>query len=158
MEYALYKSGVFAEIRQYPARPEDIEHKAVTWFPVVREYGDPFVGIENGAHVIRTVDPETLPPPVPSTISDRQFAHALKNFGVLTHSEAMEFVQTGTIPAPLQAVIDAIEDTEQREAAELMLAGATTFDRSHPMTELLRAAMKWTPEQADDLWRHGASL
>lgn len=157
-EYALYKGGVFAEIRKYPSKPDDIKHKGVSWYPVVRGFGEPFDGLVDGEHIIRTVDPATLPRPVPFQISDRQFAHALKNAGVITHQEAMEFVQTGTIPAALKTVVDAIADREQREAAELLLAGATVFQRGHPMTEALRSAMKWTKEQTDDLWRAGASL
>lgn len=96
--------------------------------------------------------------PVPQEISDRQFVHALKNAGIITFAEALAFVQTGTIPAALQKVLDGIPYQEQREDAELLLAGATVFRRDHPTTEALRVGMGWTSEQTDDLWRAGAAL
>lgn len=97
-------------------------------------------------------------PIIPNAISDRQFAHALKRAGIISHDEAMAFVQTGTIPAALQSVIDAIPDQQQREDAELLVAGAQTFYRDHPMTEALRLGMGKTSEEIDDLWRQGAAL
>lgn len=96
--------------------------------------------------------------PVPQQISDRQFAQALKDAGVISFAEALAFVQTGTIPPALQATVDAITDQETREAAMLLLAGATVFERVHPMTEALRGAMGWSAEQTDDLWRAAAEL
>lgn len=76
-EYALVIDGTFVEIRQYDDRPPHIPHKNVEWFPVVREYGEPFSGVEGDAYVIRIVDPATLPPPVPVSISPRQARLAL---------------------------------------------------------------------------------
>lgn len=71
-EYALVTYGEFKEFRRYDARPGDIPHKGVEWFPVVREYGKPFEGVEGDSYIIRTVDPATLPPPVPRVVSPRQ--------------------------------------------------------------------------------------
>jgi hypothetical protein len=77
-EYALLIDGSFKEIRRYESKPADILHKLLTWHDVVREYGVPFTGLENGNWVIRTVDPATLPPPVPSAISSLQFRREVK--------------------------------------------------------------------------------
>jgi hypothetical protein len=77
-EFALIIAGQFKEIRQYAEQPVDIPHKQVAWLPVLREYGTPFTGIENGNWVIRTVDPATLPPPVPGTITSLQFRREVK--------------------------------------------------------------------------------
>ena len=80
-EYALLIDNTFKEIRNYAEKPDDIPHKLVTWHPVVREYGVPFTGLENGNWVIRTVDPATLPPPVPATITSLQFRREVKARG-----------------------------------------------------------------------------
>lgn len=97
--------------------------------------------------------PETFAP-----ISDRQFVHALKLATVITHAEAMAFVQIGAIPEALQTAIDAIENQAARESAELIVAGATVFERNHPVTASLGAALGWTSEQVDDLWRTASEL
>lgn len=77
-EFALLIDGQFKEIRRYETQPVDIPHKLITWHPVVREYGVPFTGLENGNWVIRTVDPATLPPPVPRVITSLQFRREVK--------------------------------------------------------------------------------
>lgn len=158
-EFALLIDGVFQRTQQFDERPPHIEHKDVAWYPVVREYGEPGEAVEGDAYVIRTIDPATLPAPVPQEISDRQFAHALRIMGVIeTHAEAMAFVQTGTIPAALQSAIDAIEDQQQREGAELIIAGATIFRREHALTNQIGAALGWTSKQIDDLFRLAGAL
>lgn len=118
-------------------------------------YVDAIGGAPSEAEILAVIDP---PSPVPTTISDRQFTHALKLAGAITHAEAMAFVQTGTIPAALQAVVDGIGDQQQREAAELLLAGATSFEREHPMTLALAAGMDWSAAQVDALWIAAAQL
>lgn len=75
-EYALLIDGTKQEFRDLPERPPHIPHKNVEWYPVVREYGEPFEGVENDNYVIRTVDPATLPP-VPDRVSPRQARLAL---------------------------------------------------------------------------------
>lgn len=106
----------------------------------------------------------TPPPPPPNnvppvtTISDRQFAHALKLMDIITHDEAMAFVQTGTIPVVLASFVSAIPDQSQREDAELLLAGATEFRRHHPATAALAAGLGWTSEQVDELWATATKL
>lgn len=82
-EYALIVGGEFCEIRRYPERPENIPHKAIVWLPVTREYGEPFEGVDGDAYMIRTVDPATLPPPVPNVVSPRQARLALLSAGKL---------------------------------------------------------------------------
>lgn len=111
------------------------------------------------------VDPEVVVthqladfvPPVPEQISDRQFAHALRIQGTITQEEAMAFVQTGTIPAALQAVINQLP-MGVRPDAELLLAGATVFNRNHSMVEALRQGLGWSAEDVDDLWRLAEQL
>ena len=144
----------------FDERPGDPIGKGWRWLPLVTQEGEPAGYTVGEDEVVLTVlpPPPPPPPPIPEEISDRQFAHVLKNRGAITHAEAMAFVQTGTVPAALAAIVAAIPDQSAREDAELLLAGATVFMRHHPMTEMLLAAMGWTPEQADKLWTDGFAL
>lgn len=87
-EYALLINGEKQEFRNYAERPEHIPHKSVEWYPVVREYGGPFEGVDGDAYVVRTVDPSTLPPPIPDRISPRQARLALLSIGKLDVANA----------------------------------------------------------------------
>ncbi len=91
-------------------------------------------------------------------ISDRQFAQALKMAGVITFEEALAFVQIGAIPALLQGAIDTIEDQETREAAEMLVAGATQFYLNHPMSVALGQALNWSQQEREALWATAAAL
>lgn len=91
-------------------------------------------------------------------ISDRQFAQQLKVAGLISQAEAMAFVQTGTIPAALKAIVDAIQDQTDREAAELMIAGATVFKRDHPLVVALGQAYGMNWQQLDALWIAAGAL
>jgi hypothetical protein len=86
--FALLIDGVYAETRDLPSRPVNIPHKLVQWFPVVEAYGDPFSGVDGDAYVVRTVDPATLPPPVPEKVSPRQARLALLASGKLDAANA----------------------------------------------------------------------
>ncbi len=77
-EYALLIDGAFREIRRYESQPADIPHKLITWHPVVREFGEPFTGLELDNWVIRITDPATLPTPVPQVITSLQFRREVK--------------------------------------------------------------------------------
>lgn len=118
------------------------------------------VGWEFGDYRIVARDkefPDPIPPR-PAPVSDRQFAHALWLKGIITHEEAMDFVKIGTIPAALDQVISGIEDETQRKSAELLVAGATIFERDHPVTEALRSALAMTSEETDALWQEASAL
>lgn len=93
------------------------------------------------------------PEPVPASISDRQFAHELRTRGLITQAEALSFVARGEIPAPLQALIDALPTAQARDDAELLLAGATVFERAHPLTAIFAAGFGWDETQTDDFFR-----
>ena len=88
-EFALLINSTFREFRYYDEQPEDIPHKGVMWLPVSRVYGEPFDGLENGVWVVRTVDPATLPPPVPESITPRQCRLILAQQHLLDSVEAM---------------------------------------------------------------------
>lgn len=102
--------------------------------------------------------PAPYAPPPPQTISDRQFFQQAAIDGLITQAEALAAVQTGTIPASLQAIVDGIADADQRFAATMLLAGATVFERYHPLTEAVGAAFGWTSAQIDTFFTQAAGL
>lgn len=155
-EFALLIDSQFKEIRDYAARPVDIPHKLVTWHPVVREYGVPFTGIENGDWVIRIVDPATLPPPVPRMITRRQCALQLRASGMISTAEAKAMVKDGTPPAAIKASFDAMPG-ENGTLAEIDFA-AVNYYRDNPLISSLMAANGMTTEQVDDFFRAAALL
>lgn len=108
--------------------------------------------------------PEPEPPaPVFPKISDRQFYQALATepyataTGV-TMAEAKAAVKIGQLPASIQAVVDAIEDEAERDRADMLLSGATIFEREHPEVSRFAAALSWTDEQVDAFWLFAAAL
>ena len=100
---------------------------------------------------------EPPPTPVPSVISDRQFFQALAMAGEITQGQALAAAKTGDVPPQLRPVIAALPENQQF-AAEMLLCGATQFQRDHPMTAALAAGMGWTDEQLDALWTEAAAL
>lgn len=97
-----------------------------------------------------------LPPVV--RISDRQFAHALKKRGIITHDEAMDFVTVGILPQQLALIVAAIPDQEMREDAEMFLCGATEFVRSHPLVDYLGQQMNWSPDEITAFFNQASAL
>ncbi|MCO6050828.1 hypothetical protein NGM99_13675 [Mesorhizobium sp. RP14(2022)] len=106
---------------------------------------------------ITAYEPPEPEPPVPASISDRQFSQALAMQGLITQDEALAAVKTGDVPADMQAYVDQLPAAE-RFAATMLLSGATSFNRDHPLVDGFGAAKGMTPEQIDDLWRFGATL
>jgi hypothetical protein len=100
--------------------------------------------------------PSVRPPLLP--ISDRQFFQQAALAGIITQAEALAAVQTGAIPAALQSIVDAIADPQQKFAAQMILSGATTFERNHPLTQSIGLALGWTEDQIDQFFRSAAAL
>lgn len=98
-----------------------------------------------------------LPPPVPSAISDRQFFHVLATDGLITEAEALTAVKTGDPPAAFETFIASLPESE-RFSARMLLEGATTFERNHPLTNAFGTMYGMTAEQIDDLWRRASAL
>jgi hypothetical protein len=94
---------------------------------------------------------------VPQTISDRQFFQQLAIAGIISQEEALAAVKTGDIPAALSGFIAALDDAA-RFNAEMLLSGATLFQRAHPLTDAIAAAQGMTPDQVDDFFRAAAAL
>lgn len=143
----------------------DEERAAIGVYPIVDDAipdGKVATGsaLENDAGTIRRrwALEDAPPPPVPQSISDRQFAHVLALQGLITQEEALALVKTGDVPAALQALVDEIPDPTIKFSAQMLLAGATVFERDHPMTAQLAAGLGMSSEQVDDLWRAAAAL
>lgn len=96
-------------------------------------------------------DPET-PPSVPTrVISNRQFFQQLAIAGLITRQEALAAVKTGEVPEALATLLDNIPP-DPRFNAEMLLSGATQFDRYHPLVAPIGAAQGMTDEEIDQFW------
>ncbi|BAU92470.1 hypothetical protein MPPM_3865 [Methylorubrum populi] len=119
----------------------------------------------NGKGVI-AYEPPVGPPPVPSVISDRQFAQALALAGTITEAEALAWAARGELPQAMEDALDQIPDTDgQRFGARMMLAAATSYERHLPLTEQLGALLTnpatgdpYDPAALDALWSRAAAL
>lgn len=100
------------------------------------------------------------PPPTPepiAPISDRQFFQALALSGDISEEEALSAVMTGTLPARIAEGVATLPN-DQRFAARMLLSGATSFDRSHPMVSLLGTLIGRDDAALDALWRRASQL
>ena len=99
-----------------------------------------------------------FPTGVPVSISRRQFAQALAKDGTIEKDEALAFVRSGALPKALQDVVDATTDKDEAFDAEMMLSGATMFERAHPMVETLGKALGKSDADLDALWTAAGAL
>lgn len=95
---------------------------------------------------------------IPVAVSDRQFAQALAETGRITWDEARAWGSRGEVPEAILAAVTQIEDELTRNRALMFLEAATSFERRHPMTKTLAAAMGWERTDLDALWRFAATL
>ncbi|MBB5040692.1 hypothetical protein [Shinella fusca] len=106
------------------------------------------------ADVVAYLNP---PPAVPSEISDRQFFQQMAIEGRITQDEALDAVGSGVIPAAMDALVEQLPES-QRFAARMLIRGATTFRRTHPVTELIGQLYGMTGDQIDATWRSASEL
>ena len=69
----------------------------------------------------------------------------------------MVAVKTGELPALIAAYVAELPDAE-KFSAEMLLSGATVFERAHPFTARFGVAMNWSAEHLDDFWRFCGAL
>lgn len=156
--FALYIDGVFQRIDRREERPPNIEHKKVAWYPVFNEFGDePFTGIVKDRHIIRTIDPATLPPPVPEWISDRQFFQQLAIIKLISEAEAEDAVASGVIPSSLAELVELLPE-QARHPTRMLLKGATVFQRQHEMTDTIAWLYGLDGAAVDAIFRAAAEL
>lgn len=111
--------------------------------------------------------PPVTPPPMPD-ISDRQFARGLWGDGVIAYSDFLGFIGPGSIPAPLQAIVNLLPDDDTgaptpRKDAVGFLTGSKLYNFTHPLVEVVRQAMaaqdaKWTPAYLRTRWLAWSTL
>lgn len=95
--------------------------------------------------------------PIPSEISDRQFFQQMAHDGRVTEQEALDAVGSGVIPSAMEALIEMLP-TDQQFAARMLVRGATTFRRDHPVTALIGQLYGMSDSEIDDLWRAASVL
>ena len=103
------------------------------------------------------IDPALVRLPVPAEISDRQFFQQMAIEGRITEQEALDAVGSGVIPSAMDALIDQLP-SEQRFAARMLVRGATTFRRDHPVTDLIGQLYGMSGDLIDETWRKAAEL
>lgn len=144
--------SIAAEIRRSDGRVTYLRDDAVLGCRITPQWaGSP------GVPLAAVEEPEPSAESVPAVISDRQFAQQVAAEGLITEAEALAWVSAGAIPAALNAIVEALP-AEQRFTGQMLLAGATQFERAHPLTDALGAAMGKSPAELDDLWRAAALL
>lgn len=121
------------------------------------------VRFAGGAWGYSPIEAPELPPteePTPYTppsISDRQFFHILAIDSLITEAEALTAVKTGDAPAAFETFIESLPEGE-RFNARMLLEGATTFERNHPLTAAFGGMYGMTSGEIDDLWRRASAL
>ena len=78
--------------------------------------------------------------------------------GKITPAEALAAVKTGDIPDAMQAMVDAISDPDQRFGAQMLISGATVFERNNILVDTFAAGYGWSAEQTDEFFRFAATL
>lgn len=73
-----------------------------------------------------------LKPSIPESLSKRQFYTQLALMGVISQSEALAVITSGDLPAAMETYISGIPE-EDKFSTRMLLAGATSFERDHPM-------------------------
>jgi len=74
-------------------------------------------------------------PPQIKPVTDKQFYLKAAFRGMISQDDALKAVQTGFIPAPMQAYIDNIQEPDIRYAATMLFAGETTIYFQHPLIQ-----------------------
>lgn len=96
------------------------------------------------------------PPPVPQSISDRQFFQQLAVMGIITQDAALAS-NAAVIPGPLLAIIDQMP-ADQQFNAKMIISGATVYNRTDDLTIGIGTAYGWTSDQIDAFFTAAAEL
>lgn len=97
------------------------------------------------------------PPPVPRVISDRQFFQLLTKRQVISTQEALAAVGPGVLPERLATFIAALPESQQFDA-QMLLVGATQYDRNHPIVPVFAQLFGWGPAELDTFWLEASQL
>lgn len=103
------------------------------------------------------INPSLAATPVPLEISDRQFFQQMATEGRITQQEALDAVGSGTIPPAMDALVEQLPQV-QRFGARMLIRGATTFRRDHPVTDLIGQIYGMSSDEIDNTWRKAVLL
>lgn len=70
----------------------------------------------------------------------------------------LQLLELGITGAMVEAAIDAIEDTSDRERARIKWFYAVQHDRDEPLIEMVGASLNLTPAQIDAAWLAAMAL
>ncbi len=105
------------------------------------------------------IDLEMEPPPEPiADISKRQFYQEAALEGIITQDEAIAVFSSGTIPEILQTVINSLPDAPTQFQARMLLVGANTFSRDHPMVTMIGTVLNKTSAEIDQFFLNAGQL
>ena len=127
-----------------PETPEEIVQQAFA-----RETVKTAAQVE--AERVAALPPAENPVVAAPLISDRQFFQGLALQGFITTAEALDAVKTGALPQQIEAMVATLPESEQF-SARMLLSGATTFQRTHPLVSVLGDMMKMTAQELDEFW------
>lgn len=99
---------------------------------------------EAEAAAFLATQPGTNLNPVPQSVTPRQARRALKTWGITS--------------AQVSAFIDAIEDPDDKEAAQIDWEYATEIRRDNPLILAFAAYLNKSPEEVDDFFRDAAGI
>jgi len=77
---------------------------------------------------------------------------------MITKPEAIAFIQGSALPAAIQVIVDEMEDENAAFEATMLLIGAGSFFRSHPLVQKFADARSMTKTEVDEFWLLCASL
>jgi hypothetical protein len=98
------------------------------------------------------------PPPVPPSISRRQFYQCLAKplYAMISEDDALAAL-SGALPPTLSAIVLTLPPDEQFDAKALLM-GAAEFLRAHPLTNAIAAKLSWDDAKVDQFFRDAAAL
>ncbi|MGK9199361.1 MULTISPECIES: hypothetical protein [Sinorhizobium] len=67
-------------------------------------------------------------------------------------------VKNGFTPAQVAAAIETVQEGPEKEVAKIEWEYATTFNRAHPLIDLIGTALGLSDEQIDAMWSTSADL
>ncbi|MGY3588092.1 hypothetical protein [Bradyrhizobium sp. USDA 4350] len=114
----------------------------------------PWPGAQTAADVRAVLEPFGYPC---APITRRQFYQQCAVAGIITQAEAIAVLANGTLPAALSTIVNALP-AGQQFAAQMLLIGATEFDRNHPMVQTIGAARNMTDAQVDAFFQAAGIL
>ncbi|KAA0689866.1 hypothetical protein DTW90_30710 [Neorhizobium sp. P12A] len=112
---------------------------------------------EEADYAATLANPNLLPPPELPSITDRQFFQQLAAQSLITQTEAIAAVATGTIPAAMQALVNQLPADQQFDA-QMKISGAREFLRSDPLVAAFGQMEGMTSADIDALWVAAAAL